>query len=78
METPVLHPNAIVRLEPRNLAEPSPYTVIAVLREQDKAGWWTAGVVASDHPSYPVQGYDLSIHPDDMVKLDVTLETFAQ
>lgn len=72
----MLHPNAIVRLEPRNRAEPSPYTVIAVLLEIDKSGWWKAGVVASDHPSYPVQGYDLSIHPDNCVKLNVTLETF--
>lgn len=72
----MLHPNAIVRLEPRNRAEPSPYTVIGVLLEQDKTGWWKVGVVASDHPSYPVGGYDLSIHPDDMTKIDVSLETF--
>lgn len=32
------------------------------------AGWWACAVVASDHPSYPVGGYRLSIPTAELVR----------
>ena len=32
------------------------------------AGWWNCAVVASDHPSYPVGGYRLSIPAAELAR----------
>lgn len=40
--------------------------VDVALVEARGGGWWRCLVVASTHPSYPVGGYDLSIHEREL------------
>lgn len=40
--------------------------VDVALVESRGRGWWRCLVIASTHPAYPVGGYDLSIHEDEL------------
>lgn len=42
--------------------------VTVALVKAKPGGWWQCLVVASSHPSYPVGGYDLQIHADELAK----------
>lgn len=43
-----------------------PSGVIGVPVEYTGDGWWNVIVVGGNHPSYPVDGYDICVYVDDI------------
>ena len=43
-----------------------PSGVTAVPYKDNGKGWYTCTIIESNHPSYPVDGYNISVHQDEL------------
>jgi hypothetical protein len=45
--------------------------IVGVLTEQKDRAWWTLAVVWSSNPYYPVRGFLLAVHSDQLTPLSL-------